>query len=881
MKPPRRPACTPPETFPAIIANRPSLDRIAYRIGGYVDVRRWLLRRIDEDPMFAAWTYRGADDPGIALYEAAAILVDLLGLYQEAYANEAFLRTARWRDSVADLVRLLGYRLKPGIAGTGAFAFEVRGTAPVAIPAGFPLKADLVEAPAPATFQTRAAAEALPWLSRFALVRPQRAGWISAGTRTLVVEGAAQAFAKHDRLLVGVVTDGTTADPRTLDPWEIAIVDSVESWHGRTVLRLQGALGQLRGSHATLTAFKLGRTFRHFGHNAPPQRIEVRSDGSTIGHVVGFARSLDRDDFTGGTGAAGFPPLARDELPLDPQVHDLAAGTRLAIQLSIRRWLGRRAPARTLSLARIAETRAVTCAYGALSSPATIATLERPLAPLAHPPGPASSPLAELTRVVDLREIQIDTVLGEPFAVGAACHDLPLDRGARLAWWGDPARARDLLHRAIAVVPVGAPSYEATVVAVEPTEVPDLVAITLDREVDYAAFSEGAGTLVFGNLVEATEGKQEPTLVLGNGDERATFQTFLVPKGPLTYANHPALTPPERPELEVVVAGRIWQCVPSLYGRGAAEEIYVVRQDHEGRSWVQFGDGKTGARLPSGIENVAIRWRTGAGAFGPTRPGAQVAPGARIDAITAVTLPGVIAGGSAPEAAEVARVAAPRRVQSLDRLVSFADIEAEALSIGGVEKARAAWAIAEGVPMVQVTISMQARRAAELEDVRRILATANRERGPHRFPIQVVAGGFEYVYLDLVVAIDPAFEPAAVRAAVQAALGVTGSEAGGIDGAAGLFGTASPREFGDPEYATRVEGTAQNVRGVRWAAVHAFGSLGTTDDPAQLRYPSSVSSPAPARAELVACPPTRVLRLFHAADGGPLVLRIVPGGTAP
>ena len=76
-------------------------------------------------PSWRAWTHREPDDPGIALLEGAAILGDILTFYQEHYANEAYLRTAAWRESVAELVRLTGYRLAPGIGGRATFAFEV------------------------------------------------------------------------------------------------------------------------------------------------------------------------------------------------------------------------------------------------------------------------------------------------------------------------------------------------------------------------------------------------------------------------------------------------------------------------------------------------------------------------------------------------------------------------------------------------------------------------------------------------------------------------------------------------------------------------------------------------------------------------------------
>ena len=111
----------------------------------------------------------GVDDPPahISVVEGAAILGDILTFYQEHYANEAYLRTAAWRDSVAELVRLTGYRLAPGIGGRATLAFEVRGTKPVTIREGLPVKADLEDVPAPADFQTDAElSEMMQYLQR-------------------------------------------------------------------------------------------------------------------------------------------------------------------------------------------------------------------------------------------------------------------------------------------------------------------------------------------------------------------------------------------------------------------------------------------------------------------------------------------------------------------------------------------------------------------------------------------------------------------------------------------------------------------------------------------------------------------------------------------
>jgi hypothetical protein len=108
--------CSEPLRFPRAVDNRPALPRIDRRIGSYADIREALLRWRDLAPELAGWTHRGADDPGVALLECTAILGDILTFYQQLYANECYLRTATWRDSVAELVRLTGYRLAPAIA---------------------------------------------------------------------------------------------------------------------------------------------------------------------------------------------------------------------------------------------------------------------------------------------------------------------------------------------------------------------------------------------------------------------------------------------------------------------------------------------------------------------------------------------------------------------------------------------------------------------------------------------------------------------------------------------------------------------------------------------------------------------------------------------
>ena len=388
----------------------------------------------------------------------------------------------------------------------------------------------------------------------------------------------------------------------------------------------------------------------------------------------------------------------------------------------------------------------------------------------------------------------------------------------------------------------------------------DLHRVTLAADVDYARFPQepdDATTVVFGNLVDADQGETAPEVAVGSGDNRSAFQTFKLPKAPLTYHQAPSQTPPQAPGLEVAVAGRTWTRVESLFGQTPDAQVYIVREDNDGSSWVQFGDGARGARLPSGVDNVTARFRTGAGAHGPLKPDTRVQAG-RLERLEAVQLPGVASGGAEPEEADVARAAAPGRVQSLDRLVALADFEHEALATAGVALASAAWGLADGVPTVTVTVLMEGGREDEHAAVAAGLRAAARERGPDRFEVDVLQGEFLDVQLEAEVAVEAGLDPEEILAAVRDALGVERPGAGRP--ADGLF-SLRRRRFGEGEHAARVTGVIQNVTGVAWVRLVGFGAE---------------------EAELVralACPPRRVLRARVERRSCRLTA-VAPGGSA-
>ena len=98
--------CEPPTTpTPLLIANRPGLTAIAYRIGTFAAFREAMLEAIARQPALQGLTTRQSDDPGITLLELWAAVADVLTFYQERIANEAFLRTAIERGSSGSNLR--------------------------------------------------------------------------------------------------------------------------------------------------------------------------------------------------------------------------------------------------------------------------------------------------------------------------------------------------------------------------------------------------------------------------------------------------------------------------------------------------------------------------------------------------------------------------------------------------------------------------------------------------------------------------------------------------------------------------------------------------------------------------------------------------------
>ena len=102
-----------------------------------------------------------------------------------------------------------------------------------------------------------------------------------------------------------------------------------------------------------------------------------------------------------------------------------------------------------------------------------------------------------------------------------------------------------------------------------------------------------------------------------------------------------------------------------------------------------FGDGKSGARLPTGQENVKATYRAGIGSDGEVGAGSLTLLKTRPFGVRGVTNPLAASGAADPEKLENARTNAPLTVLTLDRIVSLRDFEDFARAFSGIGKAQA------------------------------------------------------------------------------------------------------------------------------------------------------------------------------------------------
>jgi predicted phage baseplate assembly protein len=301
------------------------------------------------------------------------------------------------------------------------------------------------------------------------------------------------------------------------------------------------------------------------------------------------------------------------------------------------------------------------------------------------------------------------------------------------------------------------------------------------------------------NVSIASNG-QMVTEILGSGDGTQAFQSFPLHQAPLTY------TISDTPSgnlstLQIYVNAELWTEVPFFYGHGPNEHIYITSQDDAGKTTVIFGDGVTGARLPTGTANISATYRYGIGTGGLVRPNQLSQMMSRPLGVTGVNNPLAATGAQDPETLDDGRGNATLAIMTLGRIVSLEDYQDFARAFSGITKALATWTWNGEQRVVVLTLAGANGAPVSAGDPTGIALalaiTKSSEPGVSVTLIPYLPATFRIAGL---VTIDPTFESDVVIAAVEAAMRSTFSFV--------------RRNFGQPVHLSEVIAVIQNVDGV-------------------------------------------------------------------
>jgi hypothetical protein len=785
--------CEPPTTpTPVLITNRPGLTAIAYRVGTFAAFREAMLEAIARQPALRGLSTRQSDDPAITLLELWAAVADVLTFYQERIANEAFLRTAMERDSVLRLVRLLDYHLRPGLAATTQLAFTVDDGATVRIPVGLRVMSTPGQDERPQTFETVEAITADARLNRVAVLpQPIAINPFAQGRQTAFLTSdnagwqAAKSLNPTDKVVlfegVGASSAGSaTASSRTYGatigwgvPPRVAaapmmwgpqanVGEELAFWAsfsqpmlavsvGAAVdpnapeekeikeVRVEGdrfllvwtspIIKNVWASDTKARAFK--EKMRVFGYDAPPKLALVKLDPTN-------SDPTKRVNWTSVDIPSADLAVSGPTLPLDAIYKDLVVGDELLIYETAQK-------PQPVTITGLSAGEAIlgsdTLVDGSLSDHRYRATVTRatvsPDVSIANRrdvniyvlKGPEIplwtgdfSDLITAGRLC-LPAVKLDAA-GETVEIGRTISGRELKSGVAIRLT-DIDLGRSVLLEDHTRRPIGA---IITARSVLPFEGQDFLVIDV---ASLAAIQPETRTAVMlGNVAQATHGETVRDEILGDGDASIPFQRFSLRKKPLTYVPS-SRSARGQSSLRVLINAVKWAEVSSLYGQPPTAQVYTARQADDGTTMLQFGDARTGARLPSGRGNVVATYRQGAGLEGRLKADQLNILLDRPVGVKSGTNPAATEGGSDPESLDQARQTAPTTVKTFGRAISLLDFESLATAAGEVAKAKATWVWRGLEKAVHLTVAGQQGGIFSPEVLGRLHSGLTQQRDPN------------------------------------------------------------------------------------------------------------------------------------------------------
>ncbi|KAF0813720.1 hypothetical protein IGB42_02073 [Andreprevotia sp. IGB-42] len=690
-----------PRAIPAALAS--AFFRPAHALGTFGEWRGALLAGIGKAPALHNWRARDGHDFGLMLVEMGAYVFDVVSFYDTLVAGEAYLHTAGLPGAQRRLVELLGYQARPAMAASALLAAEADGKQPVKLARGTAFRSSAFAGQPPQIFE----------LDTDAAIDPRLNGLAVARVRGTTLPGSFS--------------------------WLLAEPGSVRLQAGdAVVLEINGQL------HARRVASVVAEPLRA---KVPATRITFSSSitpptGATYAQVHLLAPGAVTSVWGLAAGTGESAAVSGSQIAL-AGTHPIRSGQIVLLEQGS-----------ALEVHRVASsTENQRTVLASLSS--TITDSASHTSTLVSPPIKLGS-----------TTITLDSAPGITLNATLASIHYALYPAARVLApildtlsQGDPVYLPGLLDPArVPLNGVLLQDAHDEGVATNGSLSASTHAATLNATPAWGKTLAAPVTL-YGNVLQVSRGESVHGEVLGRGDGAQATQTFKLQKKPLTYLSASNASGVAS-SLSVWVGGVRWHEVASFYGVDESTQVYTVRHDEAGETYIQFGGA---ARLASGVV-VSADYRHGAG---------QAAPPAGLIKQLAKPVAGLkgvrnvlaaFGGADAESPAELAAYA-PRSALLLGRAISLADLEAAAAQAAGVRAVRVSWRWDEGGqrpaavvnyigdPQLKPAIKAKLRALSELDA-----------------PIQVEPALPQYASLSLAVQVHPDHVPATVVAAVLQAL---------------------------------------------------------------------------------------------------------------
>lgn len=659
-------------THPQVIFNPPGRSAIAYRVGDYISFRHALLLPLKDangqllETELINWDPGAEGDLAVQMVEWWAYLADILTFYSDRIANESYLRSADLPESVQRLIRLLGYRPRPGIGARGVVAALTNTAKPFTLPQGFQIQSkpgpgkqpQIFELDGDTLIQSPDAIAADP-VANPALF--QENGVLLKGTVSNVKAG--------DRLLL--LKKGWTGSTNESALVTVQKVNPEKDPQGQVNTRVifPSTPSQLNSAHAEdyrllksnqyvqVWQYPTGNTPVIYGgqsYLAPGGRSYIRSRFLPgVIHLASLVRQIRVND-----------PILLYQSETRFQLIQVTQYTEVV-------WYANPNPPPDPNPTNIVidPTKGVVPPGIPIPIPHT---------QLSFRPTPLDGWDGERGTVLVYYGWQdVGTLIPIPAArFGSTQPEIIPDEGFSLS--------KDQL-------PLLLESADGNGIAATVSISSQPPALQLS-DLSESSISLKPPLQMLFNLLSVSRGQTVPAEILGSGDASLAGQEFVLQNSPLTYLLSGDSTSGGnyKSTLRIWVDDIEWKEVPSFYGQPADARIFVTREDENHRTHVQFGDGVNGARLPSKVNNILARYRYGSGKDAPDA-GALTVIAKPYPNLKAIRNPVPVGGGADPDPPDQIRRYAPQSVLTFGRAVSGDDYEAIASLTPAVARAKVYW----------------------------------------------------------------------------------------------------------------------------------------------------------------------------------------------